>query len=95
MKKTFFTFGLVVLVLSIGIGAAFAESDLSTPYGFDFESMLPFMQQIHPDVDAEVFEQMYTACHGDGTGNTSYYGGMMGGNYNYSNMMGSFFKTDL
>lgn len=59
MKKKIIA-GLVLLLVLLA-GTAYAATD-----GFyNFEDMLPFMKQVHPDWSDQDLQDMYNACHGD------------------------------
>ncbi|WP_078593135.1 hypothetical protein [Evansella clarkii] len=53
--------GLLSLTLVAGIGTTVAaHSDNFS----SFQEMLPFMQNMHPDMSEEELETMYNNCHG-------------------------------
>lgn len=61
MKKRLISLGLVVaFVLGIG-NVVYANSETE---GWGFEEMLPFMKQMHPEMNEQEMEQMYQNCHG-------------------------------
>lgn len=62
MKKKLISLGLVA-VLVLGIGNAVYASN-GSENGWSFEGMLPFMKEMHPDMDEQQMEQMYQNCHG-------------------------------
>ncbi|MGO4886541.1 hypothetical protein ACJ2A9_02180 [Anaerobacillus sp. MEB173] len=57
---------LLATGLILGIGtSAIASSDTEVFDDFSFEKMLPFMKQMHPDMDEGQLEEMYENCHGE------------------------------
>lgn len=84
MKKKLIT-AIATTALVLGIGTvALANSDSEVFENFSFKDKLPFMQQMHPDLDETQLEEMYKACHGEngmmrGNG-TGMMNGMMNGN---------------
>lgn len=67
MKKKLI--GLLIVVLIIGAGTmAFAqgngEGEGEGAGLFNFGQMLPFMQQMHPNLSVEQLKEMFEACHG-------------------------------
>ncbi len=63
-KKLIVAFTTTALVLGLGT-AALANSDSEVLENFSFKDMLPFMQQMHPNLDEDQLEQMYISCHGE------------------------------
>ena len=64
MKKLLI--GLVSLGLVLGIGTSVYAT---AGDGFQsFREMVPFMQQMHPDMSEEQLENMYNSCHGENGG---------------------------
>ncbi|GAB3804418.1 hypothetical protein [Virgibacillus kimchii] len=62
MKKKLTVLTLVV-VFVIGAGnAVYANSNSGNDWSF--EEMLPFMNQMHPEMNDQELEQMYQNCHG-------------------------------
>ncbi|MFA1822187.1 hypothetical protein ACDX78_18725 [Virgibacillus oceani] len=61
MKKKLISFGIVV-VLVLGIGNAVYASGAENVWSF--EEMLPFMKEMHPEMNEQQMEQMYQDCHG-------------------------------
>ena len=61
MKKKLISFGIVV-VLVLGIGNAVYAN--GSDNGWSFEEMLPFMKEMHPEMNEQQMEQMYQDCHG-------------------------------
>lgn len=62
MKKKLTSLGIVI-VMVLGTGnAVYAHS--GSDNGWSFQEMLPFMKEIHPDMDEEKMERMYQKCHG-------------------------------
>lgn len=69
---------ITAMVFGLGIGTvALANSDSEVFENFNFQEMLPFMQNMHPNFDDEQLEEMYESCHGEGGIRPS--GGMMQG----------------
>lgn len=64
-KKLIVVITAMALVLGIGT-VALANSDSEVFENFNFQEMLPFMQEMHPDFDEEQLEEMYESCHGEG-----------------------------
>lgn len=61
MKKRLISLVLIVaFVLGIG-NVVYANSETD---GWSFEEMLPFMKQMHPEMNEKEMEQMYQNCHG-------------------------------
>jgi len=85
MKKLYVGFLSAALVLGAGT-AVFAAGNNDSGDGPSFESMLPFMQKMHPGSSKKDLQNMYKACHENG--------GMMNGsngmNIERENMMYSF-----
>lgn len=83
-KKLIAVITATALVLGIG-SVAMANSDGDGFENFNFKDMLPFMQEMHPNIDEEQLEEMYELHHGeDGimNGRTGgYMHGMMNGNF--------------
>lgn len=79
-KKVWITLAAVVMTLVIGT-AVYAAADESG----SFQSMLPFMKQMHPDLSEQQLQEMHSACHGDG----SAAGGMMNHGAMHQMMMGT------
>lgn len=75
-KKIIAAITATTLVLGIGT-VALANSDSEVFDNFSFKNMLPFMQQMHPDMDEEQLEEMYNSCHGEGGVMNGNNGGMM------------------
>lgn len=62
MKKKLLSVG-IVFVLALGIGnAVFAHG--GSDGGWSFQEMIPFMKEMHPDMDEKQLKQMYQDCHG-------------------------------
>ncbi|WP_284140819.1 MULTISPECIES: CUE domain-containing protein [unclassified Virgibacillus] len=56
---------VLAATLVFGIGnIAFAHGNNNLE-GWSFEEMLPFMKEMHPNVQDEQLEQMYQNCHGN------------------------------
>jgi hypothetical protein len=64
-KKLIAVITATSLVLGIG-SVALANSDNEVFENFNFKEMLPFMQEMHPDLEEEQLEEMYNRCHGEG-----------------------------
>lgn len=66
MKK--WTIGLLAAGLVLGAGTAVYAADNQTPGQgtFNFGQMLPFMQQMHPNLSEQQLKDMYESCHGTG-----------------------------
>lgn len=63
MKKIIF--GVLSAALILGAGTAVLAAGSDSENGLvNFESMLPFMKEMHPDLDNQELEEMYQACHG-------------------------------
>ncbi|MFD1040233.1 hypothetical protein ACFQ3N_17815 [Virgibacillus byunsanensis] len=63
MKKKMVTLSLAaVMVLGLG-NVVFAHSGPSDN-GWSFEEMIPFMKEMHPEMEQQEMEQMYQDCHG-------------------------------
>ncbi|MCR8644343.1 hypothetical protein NV379_16950 [Paenibacillus sp. N1-5-1-14] len=56
--KVFFV--MCVAVLTLGIGTAAYAID-AMPHSF--KQMLPFMKEMHPEMNEAELEQMYNSCH--------------------------------
>ncbi|GAA0135187.1 hypothetical protein YSY43_20270 [Paenibacillus sp. YSY-4.3] len=56
--KTIAIIGAVVLTIGIGTAAYAAEAGPSA-----FRDMLPFMKEMHPNLNDSQLEQMYNSCH--------------------------------
>lgn len=76
---------LAALLVLVVAGAAMAApaDDAQTPSGvWNFGQMLPYMQQMHPDLSVDELRGYYEACHGTGgaspSANWSMGYGMMG-----------------
>ncbi|SDY79906.1 hypothetical protein SAMN05421736_103332 [Evansella caseinilytica] len=65
MKKKVIAFSIAVLFVSAGT-VALATSNVDEEKDFNFKEMLPYMQQMHPDVSDEQLEEMYNNCHANG-----------------------------
>jgi len=64
--KTKFLAVIGAVVLSVGIGTvAYAEVGTGA-----LREMLPFMQEMHPNLNESELEQMYNSCHGQESDNT-------------------------
>ena len=62
MKKKLLSVG-IVFVLALGIGnAVYAHSGSDS--GWSCQEMLPFMTEMHPDMDEQEMKEMYQKCHG-------------------------------
>lgn len=62
MKKKLLSIGTVI-VLAFGIGnAVYAHSGSGS--GWNFQEMLPFMKEMHPDMGELEMKEMYQKCHG-------------------------------
>jgi hypothetical protein len=86
-KKLIALVTTTALVLGIGT-AALANSDSDVFEKFNFKEMLPFMQEMHPDLDEEQLEEMYERCHGEGGMMNGRMGGMMQGMMKGNNFEG-------
>jgi len=53
---------VTVSVLTLGIGSAVYAH--GSDEGWSFQEMLPFMKEMHPDMDEQQMEEMYQKCHG-------------------------------
>ncbi|MGO4889665.1 CUE domain-containing protein [Anaerobacillus sp. MEB173] len=62
MKKRIIAVLATFLVLGAGT-TAIASTDVFED--FTFENMLPFMKQMHPNMDEEQLQGMYETCHGE------------------------------
>ena len=52
-------------LLALGIGtAAWATGTDNGKEPFNFGQMLPFMQEMHPDLTKDELREMYNNCHG-------------------------------
>lgn len=61
MKTKFIAIvGATVLTLGIGTAVYAAEAVPGT-----FKDMLPFMKEMHPNLNDSELEQMYNNCHGN------------------------------
>ncbi|WP_028986188.1 hypothetical protein [Thermicanus aegyptius] len=64
MKKTLAIALIVVGLLGIGT-VAFAQGNNPTaPWNLNFDQMLPFMKQMHPNWSTDQLNEMYNDCHG-------------------------------
>ncbi|MCF3942275.1 hypothetical protein [Oceanobacillus alkalisoli] len=62
MKKKLISGGLVI-VLALGIGnVVYAHGGSDS--GWNFQEMLPFMKEMHPEMDKQKMKEMYQKCHG-------------------------------
>lgn len=53
------------VVLSIGnVVFAHGNTENGDRNGWSFNEMVPFMQDIHPEMDQQEMEKMYQDCHG-------------------------------
>ena len=87
-KKLIAAITTTALVLGIG-SVALANSDSEVFENFNFKDMLPFMQEMHPDLEEEQLEEMFNRCHGeDGMMNSPRGQGMMRGLMNGENPEG-------
>ncbi|KJB86494.1 hypothetical protein AZ66_18555 [Paenibacillus sp. E194] len=59
-------------VLTLGIGTAVYAADVNPG---TFKDMLPFMKEMHPNMNDSELEQMYNNCH-QRRGNSNYQGMM-------------------
>lgn len=65
MKK--WAVGILSSALILGAGkAVFAAGINNSGVGSNFEEMLPFMQEMHPDSSKEDLQEMYNSCHQEG-----------------------------
>lgn len=72
---------ITAMVLGLGIGTvAMANSDSEVFENFNFQDMLPFMQDMHPNFDEEQLEEMYESCHGENGISGGRQGGVIQGN---------------
>lgn len=63
MKKVWL--GLMTAMLAVGVGAsAFAAEENRGEGTFNFGQMLPFMQEMHPNLSNQELQEMYNSCHG-------------------------------
>lgn len=65
MKKYVLILALVVVLALAGTALAQAVT-ADNPSGWNFGQMLPFMQQMHPDLNTDQLREMYEDCHGTG-----------------------------
>ncbi|QOY36864.1 hypothetical protein AWH56_004210 [Anaerobacillus isosaccharinicus] len=86
-KKVIAVLTATSLVLGIG-SVALANSDNDVFENFNFKDMLPFMQEMHPDLEEEQLEEMYNRCHGEGGMMQGKMGGMMQGMMKSGNFEG-------
>ncbi|OIJ15649.1 hypothetical protein BKP35_01245 [Anaerobacillus arseniciselenatis] len=63
MKKKLIV-AITTTALVLGLGTVTLANSDSEVFG-NFKDMLPFMQQMHPDLNEDQLEQMYIACHGE------------------------------
>ncbi|WNF36495.1 hypothetical protein RJD24_19045 [Bacillaceae bacterium IKA-2] len=77
-KKLIAVITATALVLGIG-SVAMANSDRDVFENVNFKEMLPFMQEMHPDIDQEQLEEMYELHHGEDGIMNGRMGGMMQG----------------
>ncbi|MBP1949953.1 hypothetical protein [Virgibacillus litoralis] len=66
MKKKLLAIALAAFV-TLGIGNvvfAHGAADNGGENGWSFEDMVPFMKDMHPNMDQQEMEQMYQDCHG-------------------------------
>jgi hypothetical protein len=55
------------LLLAGGIGAAWAaDNNPGAGSSWSFEKMLPFMKQMHPNMNDSELKQMYNICNANG-----------------------------
>jgi len=73
MKKKLLTIGLAsFLVLGMGnVVMAHSTPDNGGQTGLSFEEMVPFMQNMHPNMNEQQMEQMYQNCHGSNDNRTA------------------------
>ncbi|WP_249871656.1 CUE domain-containing protein [Oceanobacillus saliphilus] len=62
MKKKLISLGIVI-VLALGIGNV-VNAHGGSESGWSFQEMIPFMKEMHPDMDEQQLKQMYKDCHG-------------------------------
>ncbi|MFD2760401.1 hypothetical protein [Lentibacillus juripiscarius] len=72
MKKKLLIIALTsFLVLGIGnIVMAKSTPDNGGQPGLSFEEMVPFMQNMHPNINEQQMEKMYQDCHGSNDNRT-------------------------
>jgi hypothetical protein len=75
-KKLIAVITATSLVLGIG-SVALANSDNEVFENLNFKEMLPFMQEMHPDLEEGQLEEMFNRCHGEGGMMRGKMGGMM------------------
>lgn len=63
-KKLIAVITATALVLGIGT-VALANSNSDGFENFNFKEILPFMQEMHPDIDEAQLEEMYESHHGE------------------------------
>lgn len=64
MKKVIAVLLIAAGLLGVG-GLAFAQGENgSGPWNLNFEQMLPFMKQMHPQWSEDQLKDMYNSCHG-------------------------------
>ncbi|MCT8137734.1 hypothetical protein H1D32_08160 [Anaerobacillus sp. CMMVII] len=85
-KKMIAAVTATALVLGIG-SVALANSD-DVFENFNFKDMLPFMQEMHPDLEDEELEEMFNRCHGEDGMMQGRMGGMMQGLMKSGNIEG-------
>ncbi|WP_280771460.1 CUE domain-containing protein [Salipaludibacillus daqingensis] len=56
---------LLAGILSLGLVFGIGSSVWASNYNGDFQEMLPFMQQMHPDSSEDDLKAMYNTCHGN------------------------------
>lgn len=67
MKKLTILGLTAVLTSMLSIGAVLAAEKPvvpSSPNGWTFEDMLPYMKKMHPSTSDDTLKDMYNACHG-------------------------------
>lgn len=64
MKKTLAIALIVVGLLGIGTVAFAQGNNPPSPWNLNFDQMLPFMKQMHPNWSADQLKEMYNVCHG-------------------------------
>ncbi|NBI30883.1 hypothetical protein [Chengkuizengella marina] len=72
MKKRWISLLLVIMLFTIGTAVYAHETDQEISL-FNFDEMLPFMEQMHPNWSDKQLEDMYNDCHGNGNSNREEY----------------------
>lgn len=61
MKKKLISL-VTVSLLALGIGSAVYAH--GSDAGWSFKEMLPYMKEMHPNMDEQEMKEMYQKCHG-------------------------------